>query len=90
MKHLVLAGVYTAAVVFLGCQTVTLGARATGSAALKLGYYGVAETAFKIATARNPRDLRSRAGLAQAQAFAGDEIDAFGTAYHVLIVRSDA
>lgn len=90
MKHLVLACIYAAAFVFLGCQTVTLGARATGAAALKLGYYGVAETAFKIAAGRNPHDLRSRAGLAQAQAFAGDEIDAFGTAYHTLILRTDA
>lgn len=89
MKLIAVVAVYVAAVILIGCQALTLSARAAGTAAMKLGYYGVASSAFKVAAGRNPRDLRTRVALAQAEMLNGDDVDAFG-AYTRLIVRTGA
>lgn len=79
MKHLVVATLYAAAVVLFGCQALTLGARAAGTTAMTLGYYGAAKHAFKIAAARDPHDCKTLVHLAQAEILNGDDVDAFGS-----------
>lgn len=90
MKHLLVATVYAAAIVLLGCQALTLGARAAGTTAMKFGFYGLAAHAFKVAVVRNPQDLKALAQLAQAEVLNGDDVDAFGSGYSTLVIRSDA
>jgi hypothetical protein len=90
MKQLVVATVYAAAIVLLGCQALAPGARAAGTAAMTFGYYGMAAHAFKIAVARNPQDCKTLAQLAQAEVLNGDDVDAFGSGYSKLVIRSDA
>ena len=90
MKQALVVSFYVATIGLVGCRVLASGATALGNAALKLGYYHTASTAFKLVAKSSPHDVRTLAALAKAEVLAGEEVDAFGNVpYNKLIIREN-